>query len=153
MRKYLALLVGVLLVVSCGLFQARVMAQAQEATPEAAVKTFYTWFIKRDAEDHGYPLMDKEIYRYVAKGTVDVLRSDYKKNKFAERAEYFTDVQDYDEKDWLAHIAVRSAIMLDDVAVVPVTFGSADKKTVIAFLRKVDGGWKITKVDDTRDYD
>lgn len=153
MRKYLTLLVGALLVVCCGLFQPQIMAQGQDATPENAAKAFYTWFIKRDAEDHGYPLMDKEIYRYVAKGTVDVLRSDYKKNKFAERAEYFTDVQDYDEKDWLGHIAVHPAVLLDDVALVPVTFGSTDKKTVIAFLRKIDGSWKITKVDDVRDYD
>lgn len=98
------------------------------------------------------PLMNKEVFGYVAKDTIVVLRSDYKKHKFAERAEYFTDVQDYDEKDWLDHIAVHPAVMLDDVAVVPVTFGSNDKKTVVTFLRKIDGTWKITKVDDTRDY-
>ena len=152
MKRYLALFTAALIFAFCGLFQPPAMAQGQQATPESSVKAFYTWFIKQDAQDHGYPLMDKEIFSYVAKDTVTVLRSDYKKNKFAERAEYFTDVQDYDEKDWLDHIAVHPAVMLDDVAVVPVTFGSTDKKTVIAFLRKIDGSWRITKVDDTRDY-
>jgi hypothetical protein len=42
--------------------------------------------------------------------------------------------------------------LLDDVALVPVTFGSTEKKTNVVFLRKIDDIWKITKVVDTRDY-
>ncbi|MBB5411895.1 hypothetical protein HDG34_005861 [Paraburkholderia sp. HC6.4b] len=133
-------------------FQSFAMAQAPDTnTPESSAKAFYTWFIQQDAEDRGYPLMNKDIYRFVSKPTVDFLRTEYKKNKFAERAEYFTRVQDYDQQDWLSHIAVHPAIMLDDVAVVPITFGSVEKKNILAFLRKQNGSWKITKIDDTQD--
>jgi hypothetical protein len=151
MKKYLVASLAALAIVFGLAFNQTAMAD-QQGTSEATVKAFYTWFIKRDAEDHGYPLMDKEVLRYVSKGTVDRLRAQYKHNDFAEGAEYFTNVQDFDEKDWMANIVVHPAIMLDGVALVPVTFGSVDKKTNIAFLRKLDGVWKITKVVDTRDY-
>lgn len=124
---------------------------SRPTTPEATTKAFYAWFIEHDAGDHGYPLMDKEIYRYVSKPTVDFLRSEYKQNRFAEKAEYFTRVQDYDQQDWLTHIALHPSIQLDDVRLVPVTLGSTNRKTVIAFLRHDDGNWKIVKVDDTQD--
>lgn len=132
--------------------QVHSIAQVNVSTPEAATKAFYTWYIPRLAKDGNYPLMDKEIYRYVNKGTVDLLRSDYKKNKFADQAEYFTKAQDFDEKDWLANMVEHPAITLDGVTVVPVTFGSKEKNTVVVFLRKIDGVWKITKVDDLVDY-
>jgi hypothetical protein len=151
MRKFLLHVVAALMLVS-GSASMTAFAQEKPGSPEASAKAFYTWFIKRDAEDHGYPLMDKEIYRYVSKATVDLLRSQYKKNALPGDAEYFTNVQDFDEADWEANIAVHPAVMLDDVALVPVTFGSTDKKTVVAFLRKIDGVWKVTKVVDTRDY-
>ncbi|ACD14891.1 DUF3828 domain-containing protein [Paraburkholderia phytofirmans] len=151
MRK-IFMLIAALFVISGSFFQPLALAQTRQVTtPEASTKAFYTWFIKRDSEDRGYALMDKEVYRYVSRSTVDFLRAEYKQNKFAERAEYFTKVQDYDEQDWLAHIATHPAVMLDDVALVPVTFGSAEKKTIIAFLRKQNGVWKITKIDDTQD--
>jgi hypothetical protein len=125
----------------------------QRTTPEATVKAFYDWFIKRDAQDHGYPLMDNEIFHYVSKKTVDLLRAQYKNNNLPGDAEYFTNVQDFNEVDWQAHTVVRPAIVLNGVALVPVTFGSTDKKTNVAFLRKQNGIWKITKVVDTRDYE
>lgn len=42
--------------------------------------------------------------------------------------------------------------MLEGVAVVPVTFGSGDTVSVLVFLRKQGGAWKITKIDDAHDY-
>lgn len=141
------------IVVGMTFFQmAAAQSAAQQFTPEATVKAFYGWFIKRDAEDRGYPLMDKEILQYVSEKTVDTLRTQYKHNDLPGDAEYFTNVQDFDETDWIAHTTVHPAIMLDDVALVPVTFGSSEKKTNVVFLRKIEGIWKITKVVDTRDY-
>jgi Protein of unknown function (DUF3828) len=61
-------------------------------------------------------------------------------------------VQDYDDHDWLSHIDLHSAIMLGDVAIVPVTFGSKDKVHVSVLMRKLNGIWKITKVDNAMDY-
>jgi hypothetical protein len=141
------------IVLSLALGQAAVAHSAtQQPTPEATVRAFYEWFIKRDAEDREYPLMDRQILRYVAPKTIETLRTQYKHNSLPSDSEYFTNVQDFDESDWIAHTVVHPTIMLDDVALVPVTFGSAEKKTNIAFLRKIDGVWKITKVVDTRDY-
>lgn len=151
MRKVLVFLISAFLFAS-GSFLSTAFAQEKPGSPEASVKAFYTWFIKQDAEDRGYPLMNKEIYRYVSKPTVNLLRTQYKTSSLPGDAEYFTNVQDFDEADWTAHIVPHAAIMLDDVALVPVTFGSTDKKTNLVFLRKVDGAWKITKVVDTRDY-
>ncbi|WP_233847698.1 DUF3828 domain-containing protein [Paraburkholderia sp. HD33-4] len=134
------------------LFQSLAMAQAPDmSTPKSSTTAFYKWFIHRSSEKHGYALMDKDIYTYVSKPTVDFLRAEYKQNKFAEQAEYFTRVQDYDDQDWLAHIEVHPAVLLDRVAVVPVTLGSTEKKIIIAFLRKQGNVWKITKVVDTED--
>lgn len=150
MRKIL-LILPALVGVFCTFLQSPAIAQAHQATtPEATTRAFYTWFIKRDSENHGYALMDKEVYRYISRPTIELLRAEYKKNRFAEQTEYFTKVQDYDQDDWLAHIATHPAIQLDDVVLVPVTFGSAEKKTILAFLRKENDNWKIIKVDDTQ---
>jgi hypothetical protein len=82
MKKYILVLAVWTVVLSClGLMfnQQAAMAANQAGTPEATAKAFYTWFIPRLAADRGYPLMDKEIYKYVSKPTVDLLRSEYKK--------------------------------------------------------------------------
>ncbi|RZF24924.1 DUF3828 domain-containing protein [Paraburkholderia sp. UYCP14C] len=148
MRKPLNLLILAFLM----LFQSLAMAQAPDiSTPESSIAVFYKWFLHRSSERHGYALMDKDIYTYVSKPTVDFLRAEYKQNRFAEQAEYFTRVQDYDDQDWVAHTAVHPALLLNGVAVVPLTFGSTEKKTIIAFLRKQGNVWKITKVVDTED--
>lgn len=148
MRKTL----NVLIFVSCIFFQSLALAHAPDlSTPESSVTAFYKWFIQRSSEKHGYALMDDDIYSYVSKPTVDFLRAEYRQNRFAEQAEYFTRVQDYDDQDWLAHIAAHRAVLLDGVAVVPVTFGSTEKNTIVAFLRKQGSVWKITKVVDTKD--
>ncbi|ANH74632.1 hypothetical protein ACS15_1857 [Ralstonia insidiosa] len=128
-----------------------VMAQGKAATPEANTKAFYAWYIKLQTKSV-YPLTDNGIYTYVAKDTVDRLRDAYRRNEMPGDADYFTKVQDYDEKDWAEHTVTRAPILLEGVAVVPVTFGSKDKVSVLVFLRKLDDGWKITKVEDTLDF-
>lgn len=154
MRKIFASLVAVLAIPLCVTFQPMAQAQTQtdQATPEASVTAFYTWYFKRD--EKGYPLLDNAIFRYMSKGTVDRLRYEYRHHSLPDGHDYFTKVQDYDEKDWAAHIAPRQAIMFDDVALVPVTLGEGEDsiKLNLVFLRKVDGVWKITKIDDTQDY-
>ena len=157
MKRYLAVLAVALSMVFCVLFHPLAMAQGQPATPEASAKAFYAWYIKRESDKHGSPLLDKEIYRYVAKSTVDFLRAQYKANKFAEDGDPFTKVQDYDEKDWAAHIEARPALRFGDTAVVPVVLGRDTKatvQTVLAFMRKqADGQWKLIKVDDLSGYE
>lgn len=149
MKKLFPFVLSVLLLVSGILFQPA--AFAENTTPDASTKAFYTWYIKLQS-DETYPLLDKRIYTYVAKAPVDRLRDAYRHNRLPGDSDYFTKVQDYDDKDWASNIATHPAVMLDDVAVVPVTFGSKDKVSVLVFLRKQSDGWKITKVDDTLDY-
>ncbi|MBB6591526.1 YbjP/YqhG family protein [Ralstonia solanacearum] len=139
------------LALAFGLLGAQAAIAQNKATPDASTKAFYTWYIQQQAKAT-YPLTDDRIYTYVAKGTVDRLRDAYRLNKLPGDTDYFTKVQDYDEKDWGRHIAARRPIMLDDVAVVPVTFGSRDKISVVVFLKMQGGSWKVTKVEDTQDY-
>jgi len=152
MKKYLTIFIATLLLAFNNISYAGSTTHDGQITPETQVKDFYAWFIPHLAADRDYPVMNAEINRHVAKATVDFLRKQYKANNLAEDAEYFTKAQDFDEKDWAAHIAVHPAVMLDKVALVPVTFGSKDKQTNIVFLRQENGTWKITKVVDTLDY-
>ncbi|MBB5505845.1 DUF3828 domain-containing protein [Paraburkholderia atlantica] len=130
-------------------WQSAFSATAQP-TPEGQAKAFYSWYIKLGA-NLTFPLLDEGIFDYVAKGTVSKLRDDYEHDRLPGDSDYFLKVQDEDENDWLAHITVRPAVMLGHVAVVPVTFGSKDKLSVIVFMRNFGGIWKITKVDDISD--
>lgn len=152
MKKYLAFWASALLLSFCGFFQSQAMAQNDQATPEASVRAFYTWYFKRD--EKGYPLLDNALYQYMSKGTVDRLRYEYHHNNLPDGHDYFTKVQDYDDKDWSANIAPQPAIMFGDVALVPVTLGKAKDsvKLNLVFLRKEGSAWKITKIDDTQDY-
>lgn len=118
---------------------------------QARVKAFYSWYIKLNG-NLAYPLLDKKIFDFVAKDTVDRLRADYAHGRLPGDTDYFLKVQDEDDQDWLAHIATRPAAVLGAVTVIAVTFGSTDKVSVLVFLRKIDGAWKITKVQDTADY-
>jgi len=149
MKKLFSLAASVLLLVGGMLLQHA--AFAENATPDASTKAFYTWYIKLQSNEV-YPLLDKGIYTYVSKLTADKLRDAYRHNRLPGDSDYFTRVQDYDERDWANNIATRPAVMLGDVAVVPVTFGSKDRISVLVFLRKLGDGWKIIKVDDMLDY-
>jgi hypothetical protein len=125
-------------------------AEPQDA-PERQVSAFYSWFMKHD-NDTTYPLREPAIEQYVSKDTVARLKDEYARSGPPGDVDYFLKVQDYDTQDWITHIATHRAIDLNGVAVVPVTFGSRNQVSVLVFLRKIDGQWKITKVDDTWDY-
>jgi len=129
-------------------------AFAENAAPDARTRAFYSWYIKMQSKDGNevFPLLDKGIYIYVAKATVDKLRDAYRHSRLPGDGDYFTKVQDYDERDWADNIVTRSPLMLGELAIVPVTFGSKDHISVLVFLRKQGGAWKITKVEDTLDY-
>lgn len=146
MKRLLPLLALCLLAFS----QYTFASDAQDA-PQARASAFYAWYIKTGSKPT-FPLLDNGIFEYVAKDTVNRLRNDYRHDRLPGDTDYFLKVQDEDEQDWLSHIATHRVAMPGDVAVVPVTFGSRDQTTVIVFMRKIAGTWKITKVDDTSDY-
>jgi len=151
MKKFL-LLIGA--IVTFILTLGAMRAQAVEAnTPEATVKAFYTWYVKKqDARDaHYFQLTDNAIYNYVSKKTVDTLRDDYRHSRLPGDTDYFTRVQDLDSRVWLRTLTVHPSIMLDGVAVTPVTFGqtSQDRQNLVVFVARENGHWRITKVEDT----
>jgi len=151
MKRFLFLAMTIIALAFWGFSQQAPAAENTQDSPSARVSAFYMWFIRNDS-DEDYPLRKNDIEKYVAAETVRRLRDDYAHSGPPSGVDYFLKVQDYDSKDWLAHIKTHPAIMLNGVAVVAVTFGSKDKVDVLVFLRKLDGIWKITKVADTWDY-
>lgn len=126
-------------------------AQKTPATPDSFVTTFYQWFFAHD-NDRTAPLREPAIQNYVAQRTIERLKDEYSRSGPPQGVDYFLKVQDYDPRDWAAHVATQAPITLGDVTIVPVTFGSQDKTSVVVFLRRDHGHWKIVKVDDTWDY-
>ncbi|WP_321887628.1 DUF3828 domain-containing protein [Paraburkholderia bannensis] len=122
-----------------------------DAGPEATVKSFYSWYIAKQ-KGNGNPLVNNEIYRWVAKDTVNGLREAWRHDRLPGDVDYFLKVQDFDDQDWARNIALMRAVTVDDVDLVPVSFGSREKSNVIVFLRKQGGVWKIIKVDDLLGY-
>jgi hypothetical protein len=114
-------------------------------------KQFYVWYINRQV-NQVFPLLDREIGRYVDPSTVESLRRDYRRDQLPGGADYFLKVQDYDERDWLAHIKPGRPLTFSEAVVVPVSFGSRSEVTVLVFFTKRHDGWKIIKVDDMLPY-
>lgn len=150
MRRLTSSLIGILLL-GFSLLSSGLHAHQVPATPEATVTSFYQWFFKND-NDNTYPLRQEDIYNYVSAKTVGRLKDEYSHAGPPHGVDYFLKVQDYDPKEWATHMVIHPATTLGDVVVVPVTFGVKDQTSVLVFLRKQDGRWKITKVDDTWDY-
>lgn len=153
MKRYLSLAIAALLLAIGLLHQGAALAQGAAGTaPEARAAAFYAWFLKNDG-DQGYPLDLPGITDYVSRKTVDRVKAVIQKGELPGDVDYFLKVQDYDGEDWAAHIATHPVVMLDPVAVVPVTLGSKDKVNLLVFMEKQGGVWKVTKVDDTLGYE
>ncbi|WP_154660342.1 hypothetical protein [Acetobacter nitrogenifigens] len=74
------------------------VAFAQVITPAAQADAFYHWYL--DQSGRAQPaLMESKITDYATPNLVKRLRSTYRANGFAEGADYFLKVQDYDETD------------------------------------------------------
>lgn len=128
-----------------------VLAAEPNISPDVLVHDFYVWFIRHD-NDQVYPLNLPDVEQYVSKETLNLLNKDYDRSGPPGGVDYFLKVQDYDGQDWLKNMSIQKPVVLGDVSVVPVTFGSKKKISVLVFVRKIDGKWRITKIDDTWDY-
>ena len=120
-------------------------------SPGLQAKQFYVWYINKQV-NQVFPLLDREIGRYVDASTIESLRRDYTLGQLPGGVDYFMKVQDYDERDWLAHIRLGKPLTFGDAVVVPVIFGSRSEVTVLVFFTKRRDGWKIIKVDDMLPY-
>ncbi|KAA9002785.1 DUF3828 domain-containing protein [Affinibrenneria salicis] len=130
------------------LLSAPLPAQANAQMPEEFVRQFYAWYIAADNADQPAE-MDNDIYRYVAKATVDRVRADLKRGGLPDGVSYFTKVQDYHPVGWKANTVIHPATSLNDgVTLVAESFGQQEKTDIVLFLKQEQGHWLIMKADD-----
>ena len=128
-----------------GIFCPKAVEAAQ--TPQEFVKEFYKWyFIKY------YELVDifkeEKLPEYVDESLIEDL-----KRKGSSDLYYFIHFSETVAfKD--CNIVVKDVLkMADNVFVVPVTFkGEGLERAVIAYVKKVDSGFKIASVSDVYPY-
>ena len=128
-----------------GIFCPKAVEAAQ--TPQEFVKDFYKWyFIKY------YELVDifkeEKLPEYVDESLIEDL-----KRKGSTDLYYFIHFSETVAfKD--CNIVVKDVLkMADNVFVVPVTFKGEDfERAVIAYVKKVDSGFKIASVSDVYPY-
>ncbi|WP_028227569.1 DUF3828 domain-containing protein [Paraburkholderia ferrariae] len=145
MKRFFLFIVA-LVIGSSSLF-ASAANSAPPAEPQTQVQAFYAWYIKLNSRGD-YPLLDKKIYAYVSRATVDHLRAAYVHDSLPGDSDYFLKVQDYDDQDWLSHIVTASPSREGQYVVVPVTFGSTDQVRVRVCVVKEGGAWKVVKVEN-----
>lgn len=120
------------------------LAHAEITVQQQAVK-FYNWYIQQ-AADLKNPLASPNLSRYVEINTYSSLMKAYKADEID--VDYFTKVQNFDDKDWLQNISADKVIIDPVCTNVYMTFGQADKKHVSTCFVKEKGEWKIRSVTD-----
>ena len=129
-----------------GLFCPKAADAAQ--SPQAFVKEFYEWYIIKHYE-HKDILEEEKLPEYVEESLIEYLKS-----KPSSDIYYFIQHGSSTMAFKDCHIVVKDTLkMTDDVFVVPVTFKGEDfERTVIAYVKKVDSGFKIASVSDAYPY-
>ncbi|MBU9836863.1 DUF3828 domain-containing protein [Rahnella sp. L72c] len=116
-----------------------------ETTPQQQAEIFYRWYIQQVSGLEN-PLENPKLSGYVEHGTYAILMKAYKANEID--VDYFTKVQDFDDKDWLQHITAEKVVIDPVCTNVYMSFGLADRKRVVACFVRDKGGWKIRSVTD-----
>ena len=120
------------------------------ATPEAAVRLFYPWYLGEMMKGR-VPLTEERMQDYVAKDTLRDLTFVINLLPNAGRAvakDYFLQAKDYFD-DWADYIAVSEVTIDGDTASALVALGDpaqGTKRLALTFMRE-DGGWKISRVN------
>ena len=116
-------------------------------TPQEFVKEFYGWYLSKHYE-HKDILEDGKLPEYVDESLIE-----YLKKKRSPDLYYFTQMGETMQfKD--CSVLVKNALaMTGDVYVVPVIFkGKKFESAVIAYVKKVESGFKIASVSDAYPY-
>jgi hypothetical protein len=122
-----------------------------EQTPEQLVRDFYAWYFKTDTQTE-VALFNDEIYKYVAKETVD-----YARRMFGGIPNYFLKFgTDIAWKKMPMTLGQKTA-MADDRYVIPVTFkwppeDREDDILLVVYVKKENGIFLIYKVSDIYPY-
>jgi len=110
---------------------------------EQQATTFYTWYISQISEMKN-PLADPLLKKYVTPESFKSLMHAYSANEI--NVDYFTQVQDFDDKDWLAHIKVEQVIADPICTNVYLSLGSINPTRIVDCFVKNEGQWQIKTV-------
>lgn len=129
-----------------GFFCPRAANAAQ--TPQDFVKEFYGWYLSKHYE-HRDILEEEKLPEYVEESLIE-----YLKVKPSSDIYYFIQHGSSTMAFKDCRIVVKDTLkMTGDVFVVPVTFKGEDfERAVIAYVKKVDSGFKIASVSDAYPY-
>ena len=124
---------------------------APAATPEAAVRLFYPWYLGEMMKGR-VPLTEKRMQDYVAEDTlrdITVVMNLLPNVGVAAAKDYFLQAKDYFD-DWADHIAVSEVTIDGDTASTLVVLGDPAQGTqrLALTLVREDGGWKISRVNE-----
>ena len=129
-----------------GFFCSKAADAAQ--TPQEFVKEFYEWYIIKHYEFQDI-FENEKLPEYVDESLIA-----YLKKRGSSDLYYFLQHGSSTSVFKECRIVVKDALkMTDDVFVVPVTFKGEDfERTVIAYVKKNDSGFKIASVSDAYPY-
>ena len=129
-----------------GIFCPKAADAAQ--TPQEFVKEFYEWYIIKHYEFQDI-FENEKLPEYVDESLIA-----YLKRKGSSELYYFLQHGSSTSVFKECRIVVKDALkMTDDVFVVPVIFkGEKFERAVIAYVKKVDSGFKIASVSDAYPY-
>ena len=123
---------------------------APAATPEAAVRLFYPWYLGEMMKGR-VPFTEERMQDYVAEGTLrDITLAMSFSNGGARAAmDYFLQAKAYYD-DWADYVAVSDVTVDGDTALALVALGDpaqGTKRLALTLVRE-GGGWKISRVNE-----
>ena len=145
--RILNILICVLTSMLClGIFCPKAVEAAQ--TPQEFVKEFYEWYIIKHYEFQDI-LENEKLPEYVDESLIA-----YLKKRGSSDLYYFLQHGSSTSVFKECRIVVKDALkMTDNVFVVPVTFKKEGyERVVIAYVKKVESGFKIASVSDAYPY-
>ena len=124
---------------------------APAATPEAAVRLFYPWYLGEMMKG-GVPITEERMRDYVAEDTQRDIAFMMKRpngGKQGLQEDYFLRAKSYFD-DWADYIAVSEVTIDGDTASALVALGDPAQGThrLALTLVREDGGWKISRVNE-----
>ena len=151
-RFYPLLLVCAFLVAAGAhaVYAADAVAPTPAATPEAAVRLFYPWYLGEMMKGR-VPLTEERMRDYIASDTLRDIAFMMKRpvgGKPGLQQDYFIQAKDYFD-DWAETIAVSQVMIDGDEASALVALGDPAMGTqnLALTLVREDGGWKISTVN------
>jgi len=127
------------------------VAPAPAATPEAAVRLFYPWYLGEMMKGR-VPFTEERMKDYVAEDTLRDIAFMMKRpigGKPGLQQDYFLQAKDYFD-DWADHITVSEVTIDGDTASALVALGDPAQgtKRLALTLEREDGAWKISRVNE-----